>query len=285
MVAKERYYVEVCWVPRCRPVAYHVSKIQWCPSARLRISPVCGQVSSIVISLCCPRRVTAVLLRSVRSWQNGCSSCTGSNRVRLAMPRTLTNRPFLFSQRSRASSQGFCSCSSVLCRDSVSILSVSGGLRSDVEAIHKCILSCCELSQVHGRLHIRQIETRQNFIWDLVSLRTKSCLEEEQMWRLFACHQGWHSQLLLKNICPRPRSLWQPKSFNNSFDNKSGAPPGTTCTRSTLLAPGNSNKEYGHCLGFQCLIVIKNGRSWSLTHHHFFVNICSHFYSLSNQET
>ena len=139
---------EVCWVPRCRPVAYHVSKIQWCPSARLRISPVCGQVSSIVISLCCPRRVTAVLLRSVRSWQNGCSSCTGSNRVRLAMPRTLTNRSFLFSQRSRASSQGFCSCSSVLCRDSVSMLSVSGGLRSDVEAIHKCILSCCELSQV-----------------------------------------------------------------------------------------------------------------------------------------
>ena len=60
------------------------------PFQRLRISPACGQVSSIVISLCCPRNLTVVLLRSVRSWQNGCSSCIGSNGVRLAIPCTLT---------------------------------------------------------------------------------------------------------------------------------------------------------------------------------------------------
>ena len=56
--------------------------------------------------------------------------------------------PFCFPSRLVLRHKGFCSCSSVLCRDSVSMLSVSGGLRSDVEAIHKCILSCFELSQV-----------------------------------------------------------------------------------------------------------------------------------------
>ena len=40
-----------------------------------------------------------------------------------------------------------------------------------------------------------------------------------------------------KNRCPRPRSMWQPRFLRNSFDNKSGAPPGTTCTRSTPLTP------------------------------------------------
>ena len=57
------------------------------PFQRLRISPVCGK-SSIVISLCCPKNLTVVLQRSVRSAQNGCSSCIGSNRVRLALPCT-----------------------------------------------------------------------------------------------------------------------------------------------------------------------------------------------------
>ena len=39
------------------------------------------------------------------------------------------------------------------------------------------------------------------------------------------------------NRCPRPRSMWQPRSLKNSFDCKSGAPPGTTYTRSTPLTP------------------------------------------------
>ena len=52
-----------------------------------------------------------------------------------------------------------------------------------------------------------------------------------------------------KNRCPRPRSMWQPRSLKNSFDNKSGAPPGTTYTRSTPLTPAIP--------GFQCLIVAK----------------------------
>ena len=40
-----------------------------------------------------------------------------------------------------------------------------------------------------------------------------------------------------KNRCPRPRSTWQPRSLRNSFDNKSGAPPGITYTRSAPLTP------------------------------------------------
>ena len=36
------------------------------PFQRLRISPACGQLSSIIISLCCPKNLTFVLLRSVR---------------------------------------------------------------------------------------------------------------------------------------------------------------------------------------------------------------------------
>ena len=40
-----------------------------------------------------------------------------------------------------------------------------------------------------------------------------------------------------KNRCPRPRSMWQPRSLKNSFDNKSGAPPGTTYTSNTPLTP------------------------------------------------
>ena len=80
-----------------------------------------------------PKNLTVVLLRSVRSWQKGCSSCIGSNGVRLAIPCTLTHRPSLFSQQSRASSQGFFSCPSVPCRDSVWVLSVSGARWSDVD--------------------------------------------------------------------------------------------------------------------------------------------------------
>ena len=34
--------------------------------------------------------------------------------------------------------------------------------------------------------------------------------------------------------------MWQPRSLRNSFDNKSGAPPGTTCPRSTPINPAIS---------------------------------------------
>ena len=40
-----------------------------------------------------------------------------------------------------------------------------------------------------------------------------------------------------KNRWPRPRSMWQPRSLRNSFDSRSGAPPGSTCTRSAPSAP------------------------------------------------
>ena len=43
-----------------------------------------------------------------------------------------------------------------------------------------------------------------------------------------------------KNRCPRPRSMWQPRFLRNSFDNSSGARPGTTCTHSAPLTPAFS---------------------------------------------
>ena len=54
--------------------------------------------------------------------------------------------PFLFSQYSRVSSQGFFSGPLVPHRDSVSVVSVSGALWSELETIHECILSNLELS-------------------------------------------------------------------------------------------------------------------------------------------
>ena len=61
-----------------------------------------------------------------------------------------------------------------------------------------------------------------------------------------------------KNRCPRPRSMWQQRSLKNSFDNKSGAPPGTTHTHSqSSIDSCNFNREYSQSPGFQCLIVAK----------------------------
>ena len=129
---------DVCWPPRCHPGAFHLS-----------------QVSSIIISLCCPKNLTVVLHRLVRLRQESCSSCIGSNSVRLAILYILTQLPSLFSQWSRASSQRLFSCPSVPHRDSVSVLSVSGALWPDAEATHECIfVSNCHTR--HGRLHIRQ---------------------------------------------------------------------------------------------------------------------------------
>ena len=80
-------------------------------------------------------------------------------------------------------------------------------------------------------------ETRLNFTWDLVSLRTKTCQGEEQMRRLFSCHRGSHSQLL-KEQTSTSQSQYGNRGLSNIHStNKSGAPPGTTCTRSTPLTP------------------------------------------------
>ena len=52
---------DVCWVPRWRPMMSSVQNSVM-PFQRLRISPACGQVSSIVTSLCCPKNPTVVEL-------------------------------------------------------------------------------------------------------------------------------------------------------------------------------------------------------------------------------
>ena len=42
------------------------------------------------------------------------------------------------------------------------------------------------------------------------------------MRRLFVCHHCSHSNFS-QHRCPRPRSMWQPRSLRNSFDSKSGS--------------------------------------------------------------
>ena len=82
-----------------------------------------------------------------------------SNRVRVAMPCTLTHRhPPVFPVVSCFVVRILLLFIHAMTEDSVSMLSVSGGLRSDVEPIHKCILSCLSSCRKwHGRLHILQI--------------------------------------------------------------------------------------------------------------------------------
>ena len=66
-----------------------------------------------------------------------------------------------------------------------------------------------------------------------------------------------HSQLLEEQV-PTAKVNVATKVFQKkSFDNKSGALPGTTCTRSTPFGPSNSNREYDQSHGFQCSIVTK----------------------------
>ena len=60
-----------------------------------------------------------------------------------------------------------------------------------------------------------------------------------------------------KKRCPRPRPMWQPRSLENSFDNKSSALPGTTYTRNSTLTPAiptGSVARVSHRW--------QNGRSW-----------------------
>ena len=130
----ERAEICCCDVVRLPGVVLgHIVCPQLCQ--RLRISPVCGQVSSIVISLCCPKKSDCrPSAFSEVLGTNAVRSCIGSNGVRLAVPCTLTHRPFLF----------FPVLSPVL--------SVSGALWSDAEEIHECILLCLELS------HAAQVE-------------------------------------------------------------------------------------------------------------------------------
>ena len=100
-------------------------------------------------------------------------------------------------------------------------------------------------------------DTRLNFSWDLVSLRTKTCQEEEHMRRLFACYTSSHFQTAPRTDVQVPGQYDNRCLSKNLSTTRSGAPPGTTCTRSTPLTPAIPTEQYGHSLGFQCLIVTR----------------------------
>ena len=203
------------------------------PFQRLRISPVCGQVSSIVISLCCPKNLTVVLLRSVRSWQNGCSSCIGSNSVRMA--------PFCFPSSLAFHHKGFSLVhpfhAEIQCRCYQFLVFCCQMLKRSTDVF--CSVSNCR--RWHGRLHFRQNRC-------VAGCQLGSCVpvaQNSSRVEANAATVRLSSQLALQfpkeQMCTAQVNV-AAELFLNSFDNKSGAPPGTTCTRNTPLTPANSNK-------------------------------------------
>ena len=111
---------DVCWLPRCHPVACHLSKTLSCPSrgfaSHLPVARYHQSSSRSVVpkkSDGCPPAFSEVKARKLFVVRWGrivfvCQYCA-----------TLTHLPSLFSQWSRASSQRLFSCPSVPYRDSV----------------------------------------------------------------------------------------------------------------------------------------------------------------------
>ena len=86
-----------------------------------------------------------------------------------------------------------------------------------------------------------------------------------------------------KNSCPRPRSMWQPRSLKTFFDSQTGAHPGTTFTRSTPLTPAIPTGRKARVLVSSVSSLPKRNvmafASWirCVLRHHLLVSICSHF--------
>ena len=150
MIAKKREYVAVMSVgfPKRRPVACRLSKTLLCRSRGFASLPLVAKYHQSSSRTVVPRNLTVVLLRSVRPWHR--------KAVRRALGRTVS--VWRYHVHSRPSSftvfpsslvlhrKGFSLVRSVPYRGSVSVLSVSGALWSDAEAIYECILFCLELS-------------------------------------------------------------------------------------------------------------------------------------------
>ena len=79
-----------------------------------------------------------------------------------------------------------------------------------------------------------------DFSWDLVSLWSKTRQGQSRCGDCSLVTTAHTPSFSNKNRCTRPRSMWQPRYLENSFDNKSGAPPGTTYTRNTPMTPAIS---------------------------------------------
>ena len=206
------------------------------PFQRLRISPACGQVSSIIISLCCPKNLTIVLLRSVRFWQKGCSSCIGSNSVRLrycalspifllCFPSSLAlHHTFFFVHPFHAGIQ--CSC----CRFQV----LDGQMLRRSTNVFCSVWSCL---MRHGRLHIRQN-------WCVLGFQSVSCVPVAQNSSRVEAHAA---TVCLSPLFALPTSQRTGARDPDQCGNRgllkilstAGAAlsPGTTYTRSTPLTP------------------------------------------------
>ena len=142
----------------------------------LRTSPVCGQVSSIIISLCCPKNLTVVLQRSVRFLEKW-----------LFITHWVESSPSGDAMYSHPSSPP---CFPVVpCfNTTVLLLFISGmmGFRVDAVslwcpavpmlAIHKGISSCFR-AVASGTVDCAFVgsDTWLHCSWHLMSLRTKPC--------------------------------------------------------------------------------------------------------------
>ena len=160
---------DVCWVP-CGISRVQNSVVSF---QRLRISPVCGQESSIVISLCCPKNLTVVLLRSVRFWKM--AVCHALGRIESAW-RCHTLSPIVpscFHSNLVLRHKGFAlvhPCyDGIQCRCCQSLVSYVPMLYSLLfRAVASGTVDCTFVGS----------DACLNCGWDLVSLRTETCQEE-----------------------------------------------------------------------------------------------------------
>ena len=149
-----------------------------------------------------------------------------------------------------------------------------------------CSVRSCHIW--HGRLHIRQSLCVSGF-------QPGFCVpvvKDENTCGECLLSTTVRRPSFSKNRCPRPRSMWQPRSLKNSFDSRSGAPPGTTYTRSAPLTPALPTGSIARVLVSSVSSLPKRNvmafASWfrCVLRPHLRVSICSHFSRvfLSNQE-
>ena len=135
----------------------------------------------------------------------------------------------------------------------MSVLSVSGDLRSDAEAIHECTLSCLELSQMARSITHSSVLVRGWISAGIVCLCGPNLVSgRSQMRRLFACHHSSHSQFHKEQMSMIPINVTT-LVFQTFFRQQEQCSSRHHVYTRYSIDTSNSNRRYGHRPGFQCL--------------------------------
>ena len=150
----------------------------------------------------------------------------------------------------------FFSCPSVPCRGSVSVLSVFGARWSDVEAIHECILFCSDLS------HVAQCIAHSSEVvrgWISAGILCPGPKPVKGRSKCGDCSLVTTARTLSfsKNRCPRPRSMWQPRSLKKILRQQEWRSTRHHIHAQYSIDSCDSNRLKTQSPGFQCLIVAK----------------------------